>query len=108
MDPMVDPVVNGLSSVFTEIAKSGPIALILFILLREQMNKFDKFLTVLDALQEAFSKHTLVIELLTHQCHSVQEDIKRQQDMEVLKASLLKQDTNGATGGGGDDDGIAG
>jgi len=107
MDNITDPNITLLTTVITELAKSGPLALILFILLREQMNKFDKFLVVLNALHDAFAKQTTALELLSHQCQTSQAEFRRQQDLEQLKKSLEAQRAELGLGGGSGDDGIA-
>lgn len=96
-----EPTSTAISAIVQELVRSGPLAAILFLLLRDQMNKFDKFLTVIDALREALTKQTTTIELLTSQCRMVQTEAETEKKLAELRRTLLAEG-RGSKGGQGD------
>jgi len=86
-----DPTATVITSLVMELVKVGPLAAILFVLLRDQMNKFDKFLAVIDSLREAIAKNSSTIELLTNQCRAVQAGADKEKSLAELRRTLAEE-----------------
>jgi hypothetical protein len=94
---------NVIVEILREVAKSGPLALILFVLLREQMSKFDKFLNVLSSMEKALAGNTTAVENLSRQCAGTQAEIKQRETIENLRRELAKSRSESGGGGMGDE-----
>lgn len=95
-----DPAVSVFILIVENLLKGGPMAAVLFFLLREQMSRYDKFLEMIELLRQTIEKLTISNTELKAICHTMQEDTKRRADLDILREQLRRE---GSGKGGGED-----